>query len=165
MFWIHGGGNLFGTGSDATFDGGSLATRADAVVVTITHRLNIFGKLSDFSRCDHIANHVVRKIGFLALNDTNITGNYALADKIASLQWVQEHIAAFGGDPNRVMIFGQSAGGWSVVDLVVSPKAAGLFSSAISLSGGSGSLQTIDEATAMAGMGLLCSYGRYAYAS
>ncbi|KAJ7706739.1 alpha/beta-hydrolase [Mycena rosella] len=115
LFWIHGGGNTQGTGEDATFDGGSLVSRTDSVVVTIDHRLNIFG--------------------YLALDDT-VKGNYAIADKIAALQWVQENIAAFGGDPKRVMIFGQSAGGSSVIELVRSPKARGLFSAAISQSGG-----------------------------
>ncbi|KIK54212.1 hypothetical protein GYMLUDRAFT_177628 [Collybiopsis luxurians FD-317 M1] len=119
FFWIHGGGNTGGTGDDETFDGAPLATRGDVVIVTINHRLNIFG--------------------FLGLNDSAIPGNYALADKIAALQWVQEHISDFGGDPERVTIIGQSAGGFSVVDLLKSPKAAGLFHRAISESGAAGS--------------------------
>ncbi|TRM56458.1 Alpha/Beta hydrolase protein [Schizophyllum amplum] len=131
VFWIHGGGNTGGTGADATFDGGSLASRADVVVVTINYRLNIFG--------------------FLGLADGVVTGNYALADKIAALQWVQTHITAFGGDPSRVMILGQSAGGFSVVDLVSSPMAAGLFSRAVSMSGGSSSIQTPQEGEAAVG--------------
>ncbi|KAF5366636.1 hypothetical protein D9757_011885 [Collybiopsis confluens] len=127
-FWIHGGGNTSGTGSDSTFDGASLATRGDVVVVTINHRLNIFG--------------------FLGLNSSTIPGNYGMADKIAALQWVQDHIADFGGDPERVTIFGQSAGGSSVVDLLKSPKAAGLFQRAISESGGAGSSKTPAQASA-----------------
>ncbi|KIK54217.1 hypothetical protein GYMLUDRAFT_915535 [Collybiopsis luxurians FD-317 M1] len=127
LFWIHGGGNTSGTGDDETFDGAPLATRGDVVVVTINYRLNIFG--------------------FLGLNDSAIPGNYAMADKIAALQWVQEHIADFGGDPERVTIFGQSAGGFSVVDLLKSPKATGLFHGAISESGGAGSFQTPEEAS------------------
>ncbi|KAJ7087586.1 alpha/beta-hydrolase [Mycena belliarum] len=115
LFWIHGGGNTQGTGEDATFDGGSLVSRTDSVVVTIDHRLNIFG--------------------YLGLDDA-VKGNYAIADKVAALQWVHDNIAAFGGDPKRVMIFGQSAGGSSVLELVRSPKARGLFSAAISQSGG-----------------------------
>ncbi|KAJ3755852.1 alpha/beta-hydrolase [Lentinula raphanica] len=122
LFWIHGGGNVNGMGSDETFDGGSLVTRSDVVVVTINYRVNIFG--------------------FLGLNDSTIPGNYALADKIAALGWVKDHIADFGGDPEKVMIFGQSAGGSSVVDLLKSPKAAGLFHAAISQSGGSGASTT-----------------------
>ncbi|KAI5832677.1 alpha/beta-hydrolase [Schizophyllum commune Tattone D] len=131
IFWIHGGGNTGGTGADATFDGGSLASRADVVVVTINHRLNIFG--------------------FLALADGVVIGNYALADKIAALKWVKAHIADFGGDPERVTIIGQSAGGSSVIDLVASPKAAGLFSRAVSMSGGAGTIKTPQEGEATAG--------------
>ncbi|KAL1717179.1 Alpha/Beta hydrolase protein [Schizophyllum commune] len=131
IFWIHGGGNTGGTGADATFDGGSLASRADVVVVTINHRLNIFG--------------------FLALADGVVTGNYALADKIAALEWVSAHIADFGGDPARVTIIGQSAGGSSVIDLVASPKAAGLFTRAVSMSGGAGTIKTPQEGEATAG--------------
>ncbi|KAJ7074030.1 alpha/beta-hydrolase [Mycena amicta] len=127
LFWIHGGGNTQGTGEDATFDGGPLVSRTDSVVVTIDHRLNIFG--------------------YLGIDET-ISGNYAIADKIAALQWVKENIAQFGGDPERVMIFGQSAGGWSVIELVKSPKAKGLFSAAISQSGGSGSAQSLEAAAA-----------------
>ncbi|KAJ6563641.1 alpha/beta-hydrolase [Mycena vulgaris] len=127
LFWIHGGGNTQGTGEDATFDGGSLVSRTDSVVVTIDHRLNIFG--------------------YLGIDDA-VKGNYAIADKVAALQWVHDNIAAFGGDPNRVMIFGQSAGGFSVIELVRSPKAAGLFSSAISQSGGSGPVQNYSAAAA-----------------
>jgi carboxylesterase type B len=127
MFWIHGGGNVQGTGEDATFDGGSLVSRTDSVVVTINHRLNIFG--------------------YLGLDDT-VKGNYGIADKIAALQWVHDNIAAFGGDPERVMIFGQSAGGASVIDLIKTPKAHGLFSSAISQSGGAGEMQTYTTAAA-----------------
>ncbi|KAJ7251279.1 alpha/beta-hydrolase [Mycena rebaudengoi] len=117
LVWWHGGGNTQGTGQDATFDGGSLASRTDSVVVTVDHRLNIFG--------------------YLGIDDT-IKGNYAIADKVAALQWVHDNIAAFGGDPKRVMVFGQSAGGFSVIELIKSPKARGLFSSAISQSGGGG---------------------------
>ncbi|KAJ7138056.1 Alpha/Beta hydrolase protein [Mycena epipterygia] len=127
LFWIHGGGNTQGTGEDATFDGGSLVSRTDSVVVTIDHRLNIFG--------------------YLGIDDA-IKGNYAIADKVAALQWVHDNIAAFGGDPKHVMIFGQSAGGSSVIELVKSPKARGLFSSAISQSGGGSPVQNYTTAAA-----------------
>ncbi|EIM80392.1 alpha/beta-hydrolase [Stereum hirsutum FP-91666 SS1] len=142
LFWIHGGGATQGTGADATFDGGPLVSRTDAVVVTINYRLNI--------------------LGLLALNDTTssnstttssaaVTGNYALSDKILALKWVRRHIAAFGGDPNKVMIFGQSAGGWGVVDLLMTEKTEetgveGLWSSAIIQSGGASVIQSLDEA-------------------
>ena len=95
-----------GAGSDSTFDGASLVSRGDVVVVSINYRLNIFG--------------------LLTLNDGVVNGNYALSDKIAALEWVQKYIRAFGGDPDNVTIFGQSAGGASV-----SPKARGLFKNAI----------------------------------
>ncbi|KAK7041570.1 hypothetical protein VNI00_009157 [Paramarasmius palmivorus] len=128
LFWIFGGGNTVGLGSDATFDGGPLVSRTDVVVVTINYRLNIFG--------------------FLALNDGIITGNYALVDKIMALQWVKDNIAAFGGDPGNVTIFGQSAGGGSVIDLLRSPPAKGLFDRAISQSGGAGRFVTAESAAA-----------------
>ncbi|KAJ7154146.1 alpha/beta-hydrolase [Mycena filopes] len=127
LFWIHGGGNAQGTGEDATFDGGSLVSRTDSVVVTIDHRLNIFG--------------------YLALDDA-VKGNYAIADKIAALKWVRDNIAAFGGDPARVMVFGQSAGGSSALELVKSPKARGLFSTVISQSGGGSPVQNYSTAAA-----------------
>lgn len=120
-----------GMGSDETFDGGPLVSRGDVVLVTINYRLNIFG--------------------FLGLNDTAIPGNYAMADKIAALRWVKDHVADFGGDPEKVTIFGQSAGGWSIVDLLKSPKAAGLFHAAISQSGGSGTFTTAEEVYKMVG--------------
>ncbi|KAF3401238.1 Carboxylesterase 4A [Talaromyces pinophilus] len=111
MLWIHGGAMINGAGSDSTFDGASLVSRGDVVLVSINYRLNIFGLLS--------------------LNDGVVNGNYALSDKIAALEWVQKYIRAFGGDPDNVTIFGQSAGGASVMDLIVSPKAKGLFKNAI----------------------------------
>ncbi|KAE8556169.1 hypothetical protein TMatcc_003500 [Talaromyces marneffei ATCC 18224] len=111
MLWIHGGAMINGAGSDSTFDGASLVSRGDVVLVSINYRLNIFG--------------------LLTLNDGVVNGNYALSDKIAALEWVQKYIAAFGGDPDNVTIFGQSAGGASVMDLIVSPKAKGLFKNAI----------------------------------
>ncbi|KAK1222929.1 hypothetical protein PQX77_014206 [Marasmius sp. AFHP31] len=132
LFWVHGGANLNGLGSDATFDGGPLASRTDSVIVTINYRLNIFG--------------------FLGLNDGVVTGNYALTDKIAALQWVKDNIAAFGGDPEKVTIFGQSAGGWSIIDLLRSPPAKGLFSGAISQSGGASSFVTAEQAADSAGV-------------
>lgn len=118
MFWMHGGGQTSGTGSDSTFDGASLASRGDVVVVTINYRLNIFG--------------------YMSLNDSVVPGNMAVSDKIEALNWIQKYVRGFGGDPNNVTIFGQSAGGFSVIDLVASPKAAGLFGGAIVQSGGKG---------------------------
>ncbi|KAJ5130945.1 uncharacterized protein N7515_006984 [Penicillium bovifimosum] len=111
MFWIHGGAFTGGTGSDPTMDGGNLASRGDVVVVTINYRLGA--------------------LGFLALNDGKTNGNYGLADQITALEWVRRNIQDFGGDPNRITIFGQSAGAASVRALLASPKARGKFAGAI----------------------------------
>jgi len=94
MVWIHGGGFTSGTASDPTFDGGNMASRGDVVVVTINYRLGT--------------------LGFLALNGTSITGNYGLVDQLTALEWLQYHVEAFGGDPGKITIFGQSAGAASV---------------------------------------------------
>lgn len=111
MFWIHGGAFTGGTGADPTFDGGSLASRGDLVVVTINYRLST--------------------LGFLALPDGVTNGNYGIADQITALDWVIENIADFGGDADRITIFGQSAGAGSVRALMASPKAVGKFAGAI----------------------------------
>ncbi|PYI02746.1 carboxylesterase [Aspergillus sclerotiicarbonarius CBS 121057] len=122
LFWIHGGGFSQGTGSDLTFDGGSLTSRSDVVVVTSNYRLNIFG--------------------YLSLDDGIIPGNYWMSDNIAALQWVQKYIRGFGGNPNNVTIFGQSAGGANCIELVSSPQAAGLFQGVIQQSAGNGRFST-----------------------
>ncbi|KAJ6036527.1 hypothetical protein N7540_000806 [Penicillium herquei] len=111
MFWIHGGAFTSGEGSDPTFDGGNLASRGDVVVVTTNYRLG--------------------NLGFLALDDGATNGNYGIADQITALEWVRRNIQDFGGDPDRVTIFGQSAGAGSVRALLASPKAQGLFAGAI----------------------------------
>lgn len=111
MFWIHGGAFTGGTGSDPTFDGGSLASRGDVVVVTINYRLTT--------------------LGFLALKDGVTNGNFGIADQITALDWVIENIRDFGGDPDRITIFGQSAGAGSVRALMASPQAHGKFAAAI----------------------------------
>ncbi|KAK7682729.1 hypothetical protein QCA50_014112 [Cerrena zonata] len=119
MFWIHGGAFTSGEASDSLFDGGGLVSRGDVVVVTINYRLST--------------------IGFLALADGKTNGNFGLADQILALDWVHEHITAFGGDPDRVTIFGQSAGAASVRALMASPKAIGKFAGAIPMSNLDGS--------------------------
>ncbi|KAI0046806.1 alpha/beta-hydrolase [Auriscalpium vulgare] len=111
LVWIHGGAYAIGTAADKTFDGGNLASRGDIVLVTINYRLS--------------------SLGFLAIPGTSIKGNYGIADQITALQWVKENIQTFGGDPSRVTIYGQSAGGSSVRALLSSPKARGLFAAAI----------------------------------
>jgi para-nitrobenzyl esterase len=120
MVWFHGGGNQNGTGSTPNFDGTSLARRG-VVVVTINYRLGPFGFLAH--------------PGLTAESAHGASGNYGLLDQVAALQWVRDHIAAFGGDAGRVTIFGQSAGSWDVGALMVSPLARGLFHRAIGQSG------------------------------
>jgi len=120
MLWIHGGGYLTGSGSLPYYDGVSLA-RMGAVVVTFNYRLGVLGFLAhpQLSRESH----------------DHVSGNYGLLDQIAALHWVSENIAAFGGDPGNVTIFGESAGAGSVSCLLFSPLAKGLFHRAIAESG------------------------------
>lgn len=115
MVFIHGGGFVFGAGSEPTYDGTSFA-RHGVVLVTLNYRLGVLGFLA------HPA---------LTREGGGISGNYGLLDQIAALRWVQAHIGAFGGDPDRVTLFGESAGGTSVAMLLISPTARGLFQRAI----------------------------------
>ena len=121
MVWIHGGSNNVGAGSQPDYDGGNLAKK-NVVVVTINYRLDVFGFLAH--------PELTRESG------TNTSGNYGLLDQIAALQWVQKNIAAFGGDPNLVTVFGESAGAFDISLLMTSPLAKGLFARAIGESGG-----------------------------
>ena len=120
MVWIYGGG--FAGGATSYYDGALLA-RKGVILVSVAYR--------------------VGKLGFLSLpelsaeNPNGVSGNYGLLDQIAGLQWVKDNIAKFGGDPDNVTIFGESAGGISVSMLCASPLAKGLFKRAISQSGGS----------------------------
>lgn len=114
MFWIHGGAFTGGTANDNTFDGGNIVSRGDVVLVAINYRLTT--------------------LGFLALDDGVTNGNFGLADQINALDWVRAHIQDFGGDPDRITIFGQSAGAGSVRAMMASPKAVGKFANAIPLS-------------------------------
>ncbi len=119
--YIHGGGFEGGFSYLNAYDGEGFAKRG-IVVVTISYRLNFFGFLSHPE---------------LAAEDPDgSTGNYGLLDQIAAIEWVKRNIAAFGGDPGTITIFGQSAGGSSVQDLCASPLAQGLFHRAIMQSGG-----------------------------
>lgn len=120
LFWIHGGDNVIGAASDPWYDAEQLAERANAIVVTINYRLGAFGWLA------HPA--------FRSENPHGATGNYGLHDSIAALQWVRRNIAQLGGDPERVLVFGQSAGASNTCALVASPLARGLFSRAMMLS-------------------------------
>lgn len=120
MVWIHGGGLTRGSGSVGTYDGEALAKQG-VVLVTINYRLNVFG---------FFAHPELTKE-----SDRNASGNYGFLDQVAALEWVKKNIAAFGGDPNRVTIFGESAGSFSVNALTASPLAKGLFHRAIGQSG------------------------------
>ena len=122
MVWIYGGGFGAGTTTDPLFDGTAFA-RDGVIVVTTAYRVGKLGFLAH--------------PGLSAENPEGVSGNYGLLDQIAGLQWVQRNIAAFGGDPTKVTIFGESAGGISDSMLCASPLAKGLFRGAISQSGGS----------------------------
>jgi para-nitrobenzyl esterase len=120
MVWIHGGSFETGSGSMGVYDGGNLATRG-VVVVTINYRIGPLGFLA------HPA--------LSAESNRGVSGNYGLLDQLVALSWVRENIAGFGGDPTRVTVFGESAGAISILDLMVSPLAKGLFQGAIPESG------------------------------
>ncbi len=114
MVWIHGGGFVGGEG--AIYDGSHIATAGEVVFVSLNYRLGVLGFLAHEALGPH-------------------SGNYGLKDQQAALRWVRRNILAFGGDPNNVTIFGESAGGSSICDQLASPTAAGLFDKAISQSG------------------------------
>jgi para-nitrobenzyl esterase len=120
MVWFHGGGFQYGSGASSYFDGTNLAAKQDVVVVTVNSRLNVFGYL-------HLAD----------LGDERFAGsaNLGMQDKVASLEWIQNNIGAFGGDPGNVTIIGQSSGGGAVSTLMAMPAAQGLFHRAIVQSG------------------------------
>src|SRR5476649_1011004 len=120
MVWIHGGAWTRGSGSTPTYDGAALAKKG-VVVVTTNYRLGPFGFLAHPELTAESAQHS--------------SGNYAILDHIAALKWVQKNIAAFGGNPANVTIFGESAGSWSVNVVQATPLARGLFHRAIGESG------------------------------
>jgi para-nitrobenzyl esterase len=132
MFWIHGGGYYGGTGNTEMYWGDRMAAAGDVVVVTINYRLNIFGFLALPALQQEDPNHS--------------TGNYAMLDMIAALKWVHDNISSFGGDPNNVTIFGESAGGAAVYTLLATPLAKGLFSRAIMESGGTKDSAPLEDA-------------------
>src|SRR6185312_9981124 len=120
MVWLHGRGYAAGAGSEAWYDGAALATRGDVVVITINHRLNVFGYL-------HLAD-----IGGKEFAGSGIAG---LLDVVLALEWVRDNAEACGGDPRNVTIFGESGGGSKVSTLLAMPSAEGLFHRAIVQSG------------------------------
>ncbi|MBE9372952.1 carboxylesterase/lipase family protein [Saccharopolyspora sp. HNM0983] len=116
LVWIHGGAFVTGAGSETLYDGTGFAADGDVVLVTVNYRLGVFGFL-------HLAEHGGAELAS--------SGNNGLLDQIAALRWVRDNIAAFGGDPGNVTVFGESAGAISVADLLVMPAARGLFHRAI----------------------------------
>ena len=121
MVWIHGGANVNGFSHEPNYHGHNLAKR-DVVVVSINYRLGAMGFMA------HPA--------LTAESDREVSGNYGLLDQIAALEWVRANIASFGGDPDRVAVFGESAGAGDIGTLIASPLAKGLFRRAIIQSGG-----------------------------
>jgi len=121
MVWIHGGSNRNGWAYEPNYLGHNLASK-NVVIVSVNYRLGVFGFLAhpDLS----------------AESPAGISGNYGLLDQIAALKWIQDRIAQFGGDPNNVTLFGESAGAADIAYLMLSPLANGLFRKAISQSGG-----------------------------
>lgn len=120
LFYIHGGAFDAGSGSSPLYDGTHLCRRGDVVVVTVNHRLNAFGYLY---------------LGRLAGPEFADSGNAGMLDLVLALRWVRDNITEFGGDPHRVMLFGQSGGGAKIATLMAMPAAQGLFHRAATLSG------------------------------
>ncbi|HJL00411.1 MAG TPA: carboxylesterase family protein [Polyangiaceae bacterium LLY-WYZ-15_(1-7)] len=122
MVWIHGGGFVQGAGSLPLYDGHALVQRGDVVVVTLNYRVGALGFLASEE--------------LVAESEAGVAGNMGLRDQVLALEWVRRNIGAFGGDPDAVTIFGESAGGVSVCALLGAPAAEGLFDRAIVQSGG-----------------------------
>jgi para-nitrobenzyl esterase len=131
MVYFHGGGYSFGSSYELpSQDGAQMARHHDIVSVTVNHRLNILGFFD------------ASEIGGSAYEDS---ANVGMTDLVTSLRWVQENIASFGGDPDKVMIYGQSGGGSKVTTLMGMPSAAGLFHRASVQSGGGGNIPTKEQ--------------------
>lgn len=134
LVYIHGGAYASGSGNDPLTNGAALAARGDVVVVTVTHRLNVFGYL------------------YLERIDPRFpdSGNAGQLDLILALQWVRDHVAAFGGDAGNVTVLGQSGGGAKIATLLATPPAKGLFHKAITMSGQQVTVSGPQNATARA---------------
>ncbi len=131
LLWFHGGGFEAGSGSSLLYDGTNMVKRGDVVVCTINHRLNVFG-FCDLS-------------GFLG-SEFAQSGNVGYLDLVAAMRWVKANIAAFGGDPGNVMIYGQSGGGRKVTVCMAGKDAAGLFHKGVVQSGSHLLIQTREQA-------------------
>jgi para-nitrobenzyl esterase len=137
LFWIHGGAFAMGSGSSPLYSGRRLARRGDVVVVTTNYRLGALGGLN---------------LRALRPGDPDAGSNQGLRDQIAALEWVRDNIAEFGGDPENVTIFGESAGAMSVGTLLGTPAAQGLFHRAIAQSGAASNVSTREQAAEIAGL-------------
>jgi para-nitrobenzyl esterase len=135
MVWIHGGAFVNGSGSTPWYDGTRFAVHGDVAVVTINYRLGALGFL-------HLAPFGAERFAG--------SGNAGILDQVAALEWVRDNIAAFGGDPGQVTVFGESAGGMSVGTLLGTPAAQGLFHRAIVQSGSASFVSTAETATEIA---------------
>ena len=131
MFYIHGGGFEFGSAYELpSHEGAQMARHHDVVQVSVNHRLNVLGFLD------------VSEVGGPAYEDSV---NVGMTDLVAALRWVRENISNFGGDPNKVMIYGQSGGGSKVATLMGMPSAQGLFHRAAVQSGGGGNIPSGEQ--------------------
>jgi len=135
MVWLHGGAFAYGSGNRAVTEGTNLARRGDVVVVSVNHRLNIFGFL-------HLADIGGERYAH--------SGNAGVLDLVAALEWVRDNIERFGGDPANVTIFGESGGGGKVSVLLAMPAARGLFHRAVIQSGATIRVSTRERANALA---------------
>jgi para-nitrobenzyl esterase len=135
MVWLHGGAFAYGSGNRAVTEGANLARRGDVVVVSVNHRLNIFGFL-------HLADLGGERYAH--------SGNAGVLDLVAALEWVRDNIEGFGGDPGNVTIFGESGGGGKVSVLLAMPAARGLFHRAVIQSGATIRVSTRERAAALA---------------
>lgn len=142
MFWCHGGGYAQGSGSAKMYHGAALARAGDVVVVSVTHRLNVLGYA-------HLAG---------SGPDFASSGNAGMLDIVLALEWVKKNIRRFGGDPGKVLVFGQSGGGGKVAALLSMPSARGLFQRAAMQSGSTRRFQDPDDA-AEAPRGLFAELG------
>jgi para-nitrobenzyl esterase len=135
MLWCHGGAFISGSGASPWYDGANLARKGDVVVVTINRRLGAVGYLH---------------LGDLCGDEFGSSGNAGMLDIVAALEWVRDNIAAFGGDPGNVTIFGESGGGAKVAVLMAMPAARGLFHKAIVQSGPAVQMASRDDANSTA---------------
>ncbi len=135
LLWFHGGGFEAGNGSEALYDGTRMAKRGDVVIATINHRLNVFGHCY---------------LGGIFGDDFKQSGNVGFLDLVRSMEWVKENISQFGGDPDNVMIYGQSGGGRKVSLCYAGQAAAGLFHKGVVQSGSHLRVQPLEKANRIA---------------